>query len=245
MVEYGTPETESLCRNVAETSGGVAILSFSRGKDSVAAWLYMRKFFPKIIPFHCASVPGLSYVDESLAYYEEFFKTPIIRYMDSECGGAVHRLWFQPVEDEDEIDRVGFWKYDKNELANLIRKKHGIQNAYCAFGINQSDSIDRQVRVKECQGRHDGVKSFYPCWNWSRAEIMRIIEENQVRLADDYLIACRSTAGLPGIRVLERMESVFPEDFRKVRLMFPFIQAVVARNEFRKQHFELTNTKDF
>ena len=38
----GTERTEKLCREIAQRSDGVCTLGFSRGKDSVAAFLWVR-----------------------------------------------------------------------------------------------------------------------------------------------------------------------------------------------------------
>ena len=43
---------ESLCRTMAEECD-TAILAFSTGKDSIAAWLQLRKYFKHIVPYYC------------------------------------------------------------------------------------------------------------------------------------------------------------------------------------------------
>ena len=74
----GTEASRRLCEEISSMTGGRCLLGFSRGKDSIAAWLYLRGFFSEVIPFHCSSIPHLSFVDESLDYYEDVFKTKII-----------------------------------------------------------------------------------------------------------------------------------------------------------------------
>ncbi len=58
--------------------GDTLLLSFSRGKDSIAAWLYLRDHFT-IVPYYLYLVPGMSWEEESLTYYEEVFGQHIIR----------------------------------------------------------------------------------------------------------------------------------------------------------------------
>ena len=70
--------SDELCRAVAARTGGTCLLAFSRGKDSVGAWLQCRRYFTRIIPFHCYLVPGLAFERASLAYYAEWFGTPIL-----------------------------------------------------------------------------------------------------------------------------------------------------------------------
>ena len=65
-LEYNT--SAELCDQMARECD-TAILAFSTGKDSIAAWLQMRRYFKRIIPYYCYSVPGLEFVEKSLCYY--------------------------------------------------------------------------------------------------------------------------------------------------------------------------------
>lgn len=232
-VNTGTPQTRKLCEDISRLSCGVCILGFSRGKDSIAAWLYLRNFFTRIIPFHVASVPHLRFVDSSLDYYEEFFKTSIIRYMDGDCLKALSCLCFQPIEDESDIDAMELYGYSKHDIIAGIKRELNIPNAWCAFGINATDSIDRRIYVNKCHGRHDDLKTFYPCYSWTGAQIIDYIKANNVKLPQDYLLAKRTFAGIPNVRHLQKMKELMPDDFERIKLMFPFIEARLARNEFR------------
>ena len=42
-------------------------LAFSCGKDSIATWLECRKHFTRVIPFYMYLVPGLQFIERSLA----------------------------------------------------------------------------------------------------------------------------------------------------------------------------------
>src|SRR3990167_4062289 len=104
--DFETPESRRLCETISAETDGVCILGFSRGKDSVDAWLHLRRFFKRVIPFHCASVPHLRWVDDSLAYYENYFRTPIYRYMHERAVHAIGVLVWQPPGMEEEIDAM-------------------------------------------------------------------------------------------------------------------------------------------
>lgn len=53
--------------------GRPVLLAFSRGKDSIAAWLALRDAGVDVRPFHLYLVPGFTFVEESLAEYERYF----------------------------------------------------------------------------------------------------------------------------------------------------------------------------
>lgn len=59
----------------------VALLAFSRGKDSIATWLTLRDAGFRVVAFHMEIVPGLSFVEESLKYYEDLFGQHIYRVL--------------------------------------------------------------------------------------------------------------------------------------------------------------------
>jgi hypothetical protein len=229
-----------MCEEISELSGGVCFLGFSRGKDAIAAWLRLREHFARIIPFHCASVPGLAFVDRSLSYYEEWFQTPILRFMDGACACAVYDLVFQPPDHGDATAEAISWRFDKHDITAALRHEMNLPHAWCAYGINQSDSIDRRIYVNKYLGRIDSRRSFYPCWDWSRAQILESIHKAGIELPPDYRMANRTLAGVPSSRHLPRLAEQFPEDYDRVKLMFPMIEAELARQHFRRQHFEAT-----
>jgi hypothetical protein len=229
-----TAASRSLCENIAEASSGCCFLGFSRGKDSIAAWLYLRRFFNRIIPFHCASVPRLSFVDESLDYYEQCFETPILRFMDGACTGAINRLVWQPPGAESVIDGMELWEFDKHDIHAALRREMNLPDAWCAFGINMSDSIDRRIYVQKNQGRNQERMTFYPCFDWTKDMIMQEIKAAGIKLPKDYLMMARTMAAIPSYRHLLRMEAMFPGDFRRVELMFPMVRAELARQAFRE-----------
>jgi hypothetical protein len=70
---------EELCKYISEATDGKTLLSFSGGKDSIGAWLQLRRYFPEITPVFMYLIPGLSFVEESLSYFEDYFGTRIIR----------------------------------------------------------------------------------------------------------------------------------------------------------------------
>lgn len=230
----GTDGSRQLCEAVGVAAGGTCLLGFSRGKDSIAAWLYLRNFFDRIIPYTCVSIPHLGFVDRSLAYYEKWFGTKIERYWDPAAIRAIAGWEFQPLEDAEAIDGLDYWHYTKHDLEHLLRRKYDCPRAWAAYGINQTDSIDRRIYVGQCRGRNDRRRTFYPTWDWKRCDIMAAIAEAGISLPEDYWLANRSFAGVPNNRHLARMTTQYPEDMRRVEVVFPFIRARLARVEFRR-----------
>ena len=63
-----------LCESIKKISGDEVILMFSRGKDSIASYYQLKKYFSKIHLVYKFRVPELKFVDESLDYFENKIK---------------------------------------------------------------------------------------------------------------------------------------------------------------------------
>ena len=229
----GTENSRRLCEQVASATGGVCFLGFSRGKDSIAAWLWLRTFFDRIIPFHLDAVPGLSFVERSLAYYESWFGVSIQRFVSGGLLRAIERMIYQLPGAENEIDSSGLVEYDTHDVVRFLRREMNLPRAWCAFGINASDSIDRRIYVNKYQGRIESHRSFYPCFDWPKKQILEMVRKVGVKLPEDYLLNNRTFAGTPEYRYVAKMKELFPADYERVRLTFPLVDAVFARQAFK------------
>lgn len=232
---------------------GTCLFGFSRGKDTIAAFLWLRKFFHNIIPFHIASIPHLSFIDRSLAYYENELGIKIHRLVSGDTRFQAFNLVMQRLEDEEPLKKANPMytlrtakRYDNNDLSDVMRelykKEHGKpmpDGGWVGFGISAYDSMFRRLRMtkkggglKEDAGYRESTKTFFPCYDWHPKDVMRTIEAVGLRLPDDYLLSNRTLAHIDHSQ-LPRLKKLFPQDFERVKAFFPFIEAYMARNEFR------------
>ena len=134
--------SDELNRYVAKLSGGVAMLSFSTGKDSLCTWLVMRKYFHTIIPFHLYRIPGLEFAEKCLDYYENFFDTHIIRMPHPALYRQLNALMFQSPDHCQVIEDAQLQEYDYDDLNAVLRFELGIlDNVYMATGVRARDSV--------------------------------------------------------------------------------------------------------
>ena len=231
----GNPESDRLCRDIARETGGVCLLSFSRGKDALAAWLNLSRFFTRIIPFTCAAVPHIPFADEYLAYLERIFGTHVIRLQDGGLFSMVNALRYQWPHDEEWINGMSWPEYDAQDIAATIRSHLGLPRAWTAYGLNASDSIDRMITVRQCHGRYNGTRSFYPNFDWTHAQIMEVLRQSNIRLSNEYHIASRSFAGAPMPHTLMAIKRRDPALFKRLELYYPLLKASVCRTEWRNE----------
>ena len=244
----GTLPSREVCEKIADQTEGVTLLAFSRGKDSLASWLYLRQFFDTIIPYTCIHIPGLEFVERSLKYYEDWFETKIHRVLYTNVGNDIAWKYFQLPGDYEHIDRTEFIDYPMTYLENLLMQHHGLdfEDYWTAHGFSRYDSLDRQGWVKKCGGIHKKTNRFFPCWDWKPTEIRSFIEQQQpkISLPEDYLFTNRSLEATPGWKNLRIMRETHPEDYRRCEFWFPLIGAQVARQVFREAHFAGDNNDD-
>ena len=232
---YSTPATDALCAEIAKKSHGVCFLGFSRGKDSICTWLQLTKFFRRIIPFHVTPVPGLSYVDAALDYYEDMMNnTHILRLIDGGVYGNLMFNIYQTLQQsyELQIKYADYFKeYDNLDIIDRLRLEFHLPNAWCAFGITASDSIDRRIYVMNVAGKNKGNKSFYPCYDWEHDAILDTVEKSGLLLPSEYKYTKHSMTSYPCATYNKIWREHYPADYAKMLSIFPFMEAKTFRED--------------
>lgn len=237
---FSTPATDELCREIAKKSKGIVFCGFSRGKDSLCAYLQLHKFFKheNIIPFHCASFPGLRHVKDTLDYYERVLDTRIVRLVGPELHSCLVRMQYQTTEDFDELEDLDQGDYSMLDRLEYLRYTFNYPRAWCAFGIMANDSIDRRIYCKKIQGKNPQNLTFYPCWDWPRAEVLKAIRESGIKLSGEYRYTSRTLGGPPSMTCNRIFKERYPEDWNTVLAMYPLAEAKTLRELYLDRAFE-------
>ena len=212
------------------------LLAFSCGKDSIGAWLRLRQEF-HVIPFYMWLVPGLRFVEDELAYFEDFFGTPIIRYPNPKAFNNLRAGTLQ-------APRNWEWLMDSPLPGNLTRlfvesvlkDEYGLpQETWVATGIRAADSPTRLAAIKRHGPITESRRKFHPVWDWDKQRLMATIHRSGVRLPVDYLLFGRSFDGIDR-RFSTVLKRVYPEDYERIRAFYPLIDAEDYRAEFARLH---------
>jgi len=220
-----TPETDDLNREIAKKSNGVCLLSFSGGKDSVCAWLVLRNYFSRIIPMHFASVPGLKSKERMLRYYEDAFETHILRMVGEEVSMALPRMMYQLPDEAPALAELETPDWSKLDAYEFVRKTLNLPKAWCAIGISEGDSIDRRIYCKKTGGKNPQNLTFYPHYNFTRAQVILTIRNSGLKLSDEYLWQNRSLGGVPSYTCNKLYQEHYPEDFERWKAVYPLLLA--------------------
>lgn len=220
-----------LCEQMAAECD-TAILAFSTGKDSIAAWLQLRRYFRRIVPYYCYCVPGLEFVERSLAYYEDFFGQHIYRLPHRSFYRWLSGFVFQPPTRVTAIEAMEMpQNYDDETIGDLIRMCAGLpEAAYVATGVRMADSPMRRLGIKTHGAVNHNAKRFYPVYDWLKADMVRELKASGVELPVDYRFFGRTFDGLD-YRFLLPIKEHFPEDYQRILEWFPLAELEIARRE--------------
>lgn len=239
--QFNTAGTDALCREIAKKSNRVCFLMCSRGKDSLCAWLQLRRYFDRIIPFHCATVPGYRFADEYLDYLEVMFQTKVLRLMGEDLRMALVRHIYQETPWEcDEIDAVFEDRdYNKLDILDYLRMKFNLPRAWCAVGISQNDSIDRLIYCRKTGGKNMKNRTFYPCYDWPREELLKAIMGAELMVSPEYKYTKRSMGGVPSATYNKVMMEHFPEDWETTKKWYPLAEVKNYREDMIDSNYPL------
>lgn len=210
-----------------------AILAFSTGKDSIAAWLQLRRYFAHIIPYYCYTVPGLSFVERSLAYYEDFFGQHIYRLPHRSLYRFLRNMVYQPPQRVTMLEQMDIpgEEYDDAMIGEIIRQTAKLPDAaYVATGVRMADSPMRRIGIKSHGAINHTSKRFYPVYDWCKEDLLREFDASGVKLPVDYKIWGRTFDGID-YRFLKPMQEYFPEDYKRVLDWFPLADLDIYRRE--------------
>jgi hypothetical protein len=208
------------------------LLAFSRGKDSIGAWLALRAAGLEVVPFHMYLVPGLGFVDRSLKYYEEFFGCRIRNYPHPSLYRWLNNFVFQAPENCRIIEAARLPMFDYDQLHTLIREDLELPaGAWVCSGVRAVDSPNRRAAVNRFGPMNHKRRMCWPVWDWNKDRLMGEIRKAGVRLPIDYRMFGRSFDGIDR-RFAEPLKAWFPEDYDRLVSYFPLASIDIWRARY-------------
>jgi hypothetical protein len=221
-------DSDELCRHVAAVSGDSCLLSFSAGKDSIAAWLWLRRYFRQIQPFYLYLVPDLEFVEEGLRYFEAFFETTILRIPHPSIYRMLNNFTFQPPERCAVIERANLPMLTYQQAEEIARQHFGLPDAWVAIGTRTADSPIRLANVKRYGPLNYKRRSFLPVYDWRIDRLVGQLREAGVKLPIDYRLFGRSFDGID-YRFLAPIKQHLPADYQRILEWFPLAELELFR----------------
>lgn len=221
------PEVIRTIRQETDT----VLLSFSCGKDSIAAWLAVRDEFPHIVPFYLELIPGLSFVEESLTYFEQWFGCHILRLPHPSLYRMLNNLVWQPPERCAIIEAAHLPNFSYDQLAEQIVLDQELPaSTFVLSGVRAVDSPNRMTSMKMHGPINWTRRMAYPIWDMNKAGLVASLEAARIALPVDYEWFGRSFDGLD-YRFLSIIKEQSPEDYQLILDWFPLAELELYRHE--------------
>lgn len=207
------------------------LLSFSRGKDSIGAWLQLLKFYKpeNIFPFHLYTIPHMAWEEESVKYYEDFFKTKILQLPHPRLYRMLRNSIFQDYNSYLKIKEMKLPSFDYDFCYKMALIHYKLpETTYVAIGNKRSDNINRAMQMKKNGGIQESKNKIFPIYDWTDTFLKSEIIKSGVKLPIDYEMFGRSFDGLQ-FEFVEPIKSNFPDDYEKIKTWFPLIDVEIER----------------
>lgn len=217
-VERHYSSSEELCGAV-RASHDTALLSFSCGKDSIAAWLRLREYGFRVIPYQLLLVPGLEFVETGIRYFEDWFQTPILRLTHPSFVRWLRRYTFQPPDRTAELWDLDLPPLKYADVEDHLHREYG-RELPIAVGTRSADSPMRRTSIKVHGSVNPYRATFLPIYDWSTKATYAKIAEAGIKLPVDYEMFGRSFDGLD-LRFLAPIRQRFPRDYATILEWFP------------------------
>lgn len=197
------------------------IVGFSGGKDSIVTLDLCFRYFKRVQAFFMYLVPGLEFQEKMLRWYENKYKTEIIRIPHFEVSEFLKYGSFTLYDQN--VDVVGI-----TDTYEYIRQKTGIH--WIAAGERCADSIVRNAMIKQSGSIDYKRGRFYPIAYWKKNDVMQYIKHKKLYLSPEQKKLGFSFRSLAG-NELAVIKEHYPDDYKKILRVYPFAGAAVERFE--------------
>lgn len=195
------------------------IVGFSGGKDSIVTLDLCMRYFDRVVPYFMYIVPDLEFQERTLEWYEDRYNVEIMRIPHFEVSEFLRWGTFRNTDFD--VDIVGI-----QDTYAYLRKETGIH--WIAAGERIKDSIVRNAMIKQSGAIDRKRERFYPVAYWSKNDIIKYIQMKRLKLPADSKKLGFSFRSLSG-KELSAIQDIYPDDFERIKDMFPFCGAAVER----------------
>lgn len=203
----------------------------SLGKDSVCTLDLCVRYFRKVNPYFMYIVKGLPFQENYIKYLEDRYGVSILRVPHWMLGDLYACGYYR--ESNSITDQSPHITVKDMELY----LSDVFQCDWFATGQMMCESIERNAMIKSV-GEVDEVNHrIYPLAEWSPMKVKSYLMQKRINLAPEYQYLNRSIGDLRPEN-LECLKKHFPEDYEKVKRVFPYVEALSARRKYEKDRRE-------
>lgn len=195
------------------------IVGFSGGKESIVVLDMCVKHFKRVVPFFMYYIPGLSFQERQLRWYEDKYGLEIVRLPHFELSNLMR---YGTLRNEDlSVPIISI-----NDIYAWMRDKYGVN--WIAAGERSGDSVIRGAMIKHSGSIDTKRGRFYPVAWWSKQEILDYIRVKKLYRGIDSRVLGASFEGV-NTRSFVFLKEHFPSDYERALKLFPLAEGAVVR----------------
>lgn len=202
------------------------LLGFSGGKDSVVALSLCLKYFKKVQPFFMHIVPGLSFQESIIKYYEDVCGIEMIRLPHFVCSDFYRYGSYRAPDNTVPI-------VSPKDTYEFLRERTGIY--WVANGERIADSIVRRAKIKSSGTIDEKRGMVYPVAEWTKADIVSYIKLNRLKVSAESEHLGFSFRGLTPYELMT-LKNAYPGDWGRIKEFFPFADIAALKGEIDEQN---------
>ncbi len=197
------------------------LVGFSGGKDSIVTLDLCFRHFRRVVPYFLYLVPGLSFQEAQLRWYEQRYDVQIERlphpmlsfWLKWGVFRQAHRDW----------PEIGF-----NDIYHYLRLQHGVE--WIAAGERIADSIVRRAMIKKSSSIDVKRWRVYPVAHFRKNDILAYVKRHRLKMAPEYRVLGWSFRSLDPADMV-KIRAHYPADFARICKFFPFVEAGCVKEE--------------
>ena len=173
-------------------------------------------------------VPGLQFQEKYLTYLEERYRFNIIRVPHWQLGEMFRFGSYAP------HTKIRFEcpQLEIKDIEQDIREQTGIR--YICYGSRKSDSLERSAMIGSCGGINEEAGRIYPIADFTTKDVMQYLRLRKIPLAPEYAYMKRSFGRLWDEELM-MIRTHWPEDYERIREVFPYVEAAIQRKQFAER----------
>lgn len=209
----------------ASTLTQSVVVAVSLGKDSIAMLDLCCKNFRYVYPYFMYVVKGLEFQETYIRYIEKRYNVEMLRVPHFMLGVMYLAGMFRDTNRfTNECPRI-----TPNDVVEYVRNYFNCE--WVAFGEMICESISRNAMLKGIDGVDTMRKKIYPLAEWNPKKVKSYLEMHKIQLSPEYRYCKRSIGDLRPEN-LDVLKEHFPNDYARVKEVFPYIEAHEQRKMF-------------
>jgi 3'-phosphoadenosine 5'-phosphosulfate sulfotransferase (PAPS reductase)/FAD synthetase len=219
----------TLLQEVREQSDSI-LVGLSGGKDSLAVLDLCASIFPKVEAYYMYLVRDLRCVESGINYVARRYDVKVHKYPHWRLGQFMKYGVYMPHR-----ATAAAWRDCRFiDIEAKAQEDSGIE--WSALGHRMTDSLERRGMLNPLQGIDHKTRRVYPIWLWKTKAVFAYLRAKRIPLPPSLSAEQRNmTSANLRVDTLIYMREHYPDDYEKMKEVFPYAEAQIKRREFNKQ----------